>query len=109
MTKEEFIKFVESWDWTFSKTYAKKSPHEYIVCKANHPRRAEYEKAVQFIRENGEPEKYFRATFTVYKVNGHKYWTGNKPMSGEWILNRSLKGEPDRVYGDLSFCNPDCS
>lgn len=31
MTKEEFIKFVESWDWTFAKTYAKKSPHEYIV------------------------------------------------------------------------------
>jgi len=100
MTKEEFIKFVESWDWTFAKTYAKKSPHEYIVCKANHPRRAEYEKAVQFLRDNGEPEQYFRATFTVYKVNGHKYWTGNKPMSAEWILNRSLKGEQDRVYGD---------
>lgn len=45
MTKEEFIKFVESWDWTFAKTYAKKSPHEYIVCKANHPRRAEFERA----------------------------------------------------------------
>lgn len=100
MTKEEFIKFVESWDWTFAKTYTKKSPHEYIVCKANHPRREEYEKAVQFIRDNGEPEQYFRATFTVYKVNGHKYWTGNKPMSAEWILNRSLRGEQDRTYGN---------
>ena len=50
MTKEEFIKFVESWDWTFAKTYAKKSPHEYIVCKANHPRRAEFERASFWIK-----------------------------------------------------------
>ena len=98
MTKEEFIKFVESWDWTFAKTYAKKSPHEYIVCKANHPRRAEFERAWKFIRENGEPEKYFRTTFLVYKVNGHKYWTMNAPLSTEYLINRSLFGEQDRTY-----------
>lgn len=100
MTSAEFLEFVDSWKWTFAKTYAKKSPHEYIVCKAYHNRREDFERAVLFIRENGEPEKYFRKEFTVYKVDGHKYWTMGDPMATTWLINRSLYGEQDRTYGN---------
>ena len=98
MTSEEFLEFVNSWQWTFAKSYAKKSPHEYINCTAYHSRREDFERAVTFIRENGEAEMYYRKEFTVYKIGGHKYWTMGAPMSVTRILNRSLYGEEDRRY-----------
>jgi hypothetical protein len=49
---------------------------------------------VQFIRDNGIQEKFFKREFTYYYFNGHKYWTMGNPLSytdrkKTYILNRA--------------------
>lgn len=100
MNDEYAIELANKTKWTFAKTYADKSPHEYIVIKIDTPNRDELNSFVDFIKTNGETELYYGRPFTVYKVGGHKYWyayTTNDHTTPD-ILNRSLYGEADRKY-----------
>lgn len=92
--------------WTFAKTYADKSPHEYAVVKVNNPRRDEVVAFMQYIVDHGYVELYYGKPFTVYKLDGRKYWTmasDKKHITDEeYILNRSMEYNVDTTYGNSS-------
>lgn len=100
MNKKSFQEFVKSVSWTFAKTYAQTSPHEYTVCNMGDTNRVEFEKAVLFIKENGEIEKYYGHPFTVFKIDEHKYWTMGEEIEETNLINRSIKGQQDITYGE---------
>lgn len=98
-TEDDFRKFVDSFDWTFAKTFAQTSPHEYIIVKPNHPRRQEYLAALRFLFANGVKEKYYDKSYDRYILDGRKYWS----MEPSWeevddetiVLNRT---QPECTY-----------
>lgn len=98
-TENDFRDFVNSFDWTFAKTFAQSSPHEYIIIKPDHPRRREYLDALKFLFNNSIKEKYYNQSYDRYILDGRKYWS----MERSWddvdnetiVLNRT---QPDMTY-----------
>lgn len=87
MTEQEFAEFVAAHEWTFAKTMAK-IPHWYVVrekCRNDW----EFEDAVRFVREHGEPRKFWRKTFVYYDYKGYSYWSMGFPLDETTILNRA--------------------
>lgn len=100
MKVKDFQEFINSKSWTFAKSYAETSPHEYTVCNVLDKDREEFEKAVLFIRSNGKTEYYYEHPFTVFKIDGRKYWTMGEPMEATILINRTLHGQQDKTYGE---------
>jgi hypothetical protein len=81
-----FEQFINKSKWTFAKTM-KESPHEYTLRKNCDS--YEFDEAVLFIRANGIKEKYKGATYTVFYLNGLKYWTMGAPLDKTILINRT--------------------
>ena len=94
MTEQSIRRLIASLNWIFAKTYAKKSPHEYAVCKPDEPYRAEVVAFMKHIFDYGKIELYFGHPFTVFTFEGRKYWCMAKSKSeisdDNYILNRSV-------------------
>ena len=88
--------------WTFAKTYAKTSPHEYSVVKVGDPYRDEVVSFMKFIFDEGYEEKYYGHPFMVYKLDDRKYWSMAKKKEeindDNYIINRTAEGLQDKVY-----------
>ena len=104
MSDGEIRQLISKLKWTFAKTYADKSPHEYAIVKPGNQYRDEMLKFVCHIFKHGEVEMYYTTPFVVLKIDGRKYWTvagEDEDLSDEnYILNRSLEGQADVTYGD---------
>ncbi len=83
MNDDQFRDFINSFTWTYAKTYAKVCPHEYIVkdkrSKDNHEL---FEKVVRYIRKNGFSANYKGRTGQYYILDDHYYWTMGCPGGG---------------------------
>lgn len=98
-TEDDFRNFVNSFEWTFAKSFANTSPHEYIIINPDHPRRQEYLAALKFLFHNSVKEKYYDNAYDRYVLDGRKYWS----MERSWddvdnetiVLNRT---QPDKTY-----------
>jgi hypothetical protein len=73
--------------FTFAKTMAN-IPHEYTLRK-NWASDQDFINVVNFIREHGKEERFFRKTFVYYYCNGYKYWTMGNPMDITRLINRA--------------------
>lgn len=85
-------KFVDSQQWIFAKTYAKTTPHEYIVVRAGDSRRASFKKMFELIEKYGTEEKFFGKPWTyLYLGDGYKYFAadGKGWEEDRYILNRA--------------------
>lgn len=88
MTKEEFEAFVKAHEWRFAKSMPQ-IPHAYVVrekCRDD----AEFCDAVMFIRQWGQPRKFFRKTFIYLDLAPYSYWTMGNPLDITKIINRAL-------------------
>ena len=86
--------------WTTAKTYAKTTPHEYIVVKYGDPRRADFRKMFELIEKYGEVEHFFGKEWTyLYLGDGYKYFAadGKGWEEDRYILNRADEG---KTYGN---------
>ena len=95
---------IDSLTWTFAKTYADKSPHEYAIVKIGDKHRDEVVEFMKHIFDHGELRPYFGHPFMVYKIDGRIYWSiegtdKEKLTEEDCILNRSLESNADTVYG----------
>lgn len=88
MDIEEFKLFVNSQRWIFAKTYAQKSPHEYCL-RRNVISDDVFCGAVNFIRENGFPVKYFGREYICFALDGRLYWTMGEPIDKTILINRN--------------------
>lgn len=101
--------FIERQSWTFAKTYAKTSPHEWL-CKDKLEReeeKQEFEYFVTFIREHGCRKKFKKSFYTHFDLDGFSYWTMGAPLEITIIINRHglgfydhLADEYDRIFSD---------
>jgi len=100
MSNDEILSLIPKLNWTFAKTYANKSPHEYVILRPDTKHRDEIAKFIDFIKNNGEDELYYGHPFKVFKIDGRKYWyayqTDNYTTPD--ILNRSTLENVDTVY-----------
>lgn len=94
MTDKHILTLIDKLSWTFAKTYASTSPHEYAVVKPDHPLRAEVVRFMKHIFQNGEKELYAGRTYHVYRIGGRNYWSMAKSedtiSDDNYILNRSV-------------------
>ena len=79
---------LESKAYRFAKTMPE-SPHFYTL-KREWDNPKEFEKAVSYIRENGQKELWQDGQhYTYLYVNGWKYWTMGSPASETILINRT--------------------
>lgn len=92
MNSEEVHNLLDLAIFKFAKSMPK-IPHEY-----SHRRSWKNDKdfcdVVQFIRDNGIKQPFYRVYFIYYYYNGYKYWTMGNPLSytdktKTFILNRA--------------------
>lgn len=89
MTLNEVKNFIDRQTWVFAKTYAKFSPHEYIV-KMNLPadEQETFIEVVKYIRANGFRLFFGNKAYTYIEVDDKMYWTMGDPIADTYILNR---------------------
>lgn len=89
MDAESFAEFVEASHFQEAKTM-KDIPHEYTLrrkCRDD----AEFEQAVQFIRDCGERRRWHYKFFTYYRLGDHVYWTMGAPPGETILINRAVE------------------
>ena len=95
---------IDNLEWTFAKTYADTSPHEYAIVRASDPHRKEVVAFMRYIFEHGKTELYYGKPFTVYKLDGRKYWSmatdKDHITDDNYVLNRSMTYNVDTTYGN---------
>ena len=87
MNKEEVDKILEKHYYKFAKTMAS-IPHAYTL-KENWEDQELFDYVVQFIRDNGVKEKFFRKSYIYYYANGYKYWTMGNTIEITRLINRA--------------------
>ena len=88
MDLNKFIEFIASQKWIFAKTYSETAPHEYCL-KKNCETIELFNEAVQFIRDNGVKEFFFKKSFIYFYHDGYKYWTMGAPIPITILINRT--------------------
>jgi hypothetical protein len=84
------------------------APHWYTL-RDKWTQPIDFETVVQFIRDNGERERYGRTYYTKLQIGSYKYWTMGAPLKATILINRAKVEERagdayDRiapVYDDL--------
>lgn len=82
-----FRDWVESYEWTFAKSYADGAPHEWLVRRNVHNEEM-FEAFIGFIRFYGYPELYAGEEYVCLDIGNHKYWTMGAPVEETVIINR---------------------
>lgn len=80
--------WVKSVRWQFAKKYAQKAPHEYTITDWNPEFDTTFKASVRFISRHGQIDLYHGHSFTVYYLNGRKYWTMGEPVAETELVNR---------------------
>ena len=84
----DITQILESKAYRFAKTIPE-SPHFYTL-KREWDNLKEFEKAVSYIRENGQKELWQDGQhYTYLYVNGWEYWTMGSPVSETILINRA--------------------
>jgi len=87
MTLDKIQDFIQKHDWTFAKSMPK-TPHWYVV--RENCNEQEFLDFVVYIREHGEPRKFWRSTYIYLDIGAYTYWTMGSPLDITRIINRAL-------------------
>lgn len=88
MDLKQVTEYLELDTWHFAKTM-RQFPHWYLVRdRMEEFKKGDWEAVVQFIRDNGVPEKFKGKTKPYLHLNGYKYWTMGAPLNETTIINR---------------------
>lgn len=88
-TEADFVDWIDRTTWTFAKTYADTSPHEYAVLGKPDTTLADLYMATMFILRNGFVQMYYTTPFMAYEVGNRRYWS----YASYNLVNRSLEGD----------------
>jgi len=90
-SEKQFQTWVDSVHWKFAKTYAKHAPHEYTVTEWKPELGKTFTALAHFICEHGQIDLYHGHPFTVYYLNGWKYWICDKDPDDATLINRTCE------------------
>jgi hypothetical protein len=90
MDESEYAEWLSQFDFTFSKTYARKgAPHEYLsVDDLPEANRQTWYEFVVYVRVNGRTMEFWGSDYTVCDVGDYTYWTMGNSLSVTSVLNR---------------------
>ncbi len=86
-----------SGNWIFAKTMPQ-NPHHYMLRK--HCNEDDFVWLVEYIREYGYPNVYWKKVYTVFDVNDCFYWTMGAPIEDTILINRKKKNHAQ--YDDFA-------
>jgi hypothetical protein len=90
MNNDKLRDFINTFTWTYAKTYAKVCSHEYIVKeKIDDKYHKPFALVVSYIREEGFTAKYKGRSGEYYILDDHYYWTMGDPVEETTVLNRA--------------------
>lgn len=92
---------LQSNNWVFAKSMGDK-PHWYTL-RDKWKSEISFDDIVKFIRAQGTPRKFFRATFVYFKYENHEYWTMGSPVDETTLINRAYIGPSIKVSLDGCF------
>jgi hypothetical protein len=102
-----FTNWLSNQNWIFAKTYAKTTPHYYIIKDhLNQEDQKIYSQFVKFVFENGYIDPFYNNNYIAIDINGYKYWTmgiiENQEKPYEYIIEGRNK------FTLLDYCNDSC-
>jgi hypothetical protein len=102
---KELYEILSKQQWIFARTMPQ-NPHWYCLRK-NFANDEDFVYCARYIRENGIKEKYNRREYTLFYMNGYKYWTmgcplHNCPKTGTILINRKPYDAPASQYDDIA-------
>lgn len=88
-TESDFFDWIGRTTWTFAKTYAETSPHEYAVLGKPNTELHDLYMATMFILRHGFVQMYYQTPFMAYEIDNRRYWS----YMSYGLINRSLQGD----------------
>lgn len=79
--------YFDTREWKFARTYAKTSPHSYILRENCDP--DDFERAIKLIRKYGVPENFYSKIYIYFYLGNQKYWTMGDPIPETTLINRA--------------------
>lgn len=77
---------IEMAQYRFAKSMPK-MPHFYTL--RTQWDSAEFDEAVQYIRDAGEPQRFYSKTYIYLTIGEYKYWTMGNPIHETKLINRA--------------------
>jgi len=94
---EEVKKYLDNCSWRYAKTMPQ-VPHWYTLKgEDNYHNNETFEMVVQYIRDYGYDDFYYRKKYRAYNYNGYKYWTMGAPVEETTVINRK------KLNGSISY------
>ncbi len=93
----DFREFVARQQWVYAKTYAKRSPHQYIVRGKINGTDEEFVAAAEYIKKHGFTVRLFRTNYTCLQMDKSFYWSMNDGDGKLLIINRNDLNDYDVV------------
>ena len=94
MLRNRARQYIKTVRWQNAKTYEKTAPHEYTVRKWRPDLDDEFCWFVEYIRQNGVVETFWKNRYTYLYLDGYRYWTMGAPLAKTIIINRCPAEQP---------------
>ncbi len=94
-----WLKFADTREWTFAKTYAESAPHHYVVQdRTPGVTHDDMVRAARVIHTFGSPGKYYSLTkiYLVSPDGRYRWWTEDRHFTDATLVNRATT---ERCYG----------
>jgi hypothetical protein len=75
--------------WTFAKTMSA-NPHWYTVRHDWKRGAPHWHAIVQYIRDNGRTMRFGKSDYTVWDLNGYRYWSMGDHLDRTMVINRAM-------------------
>ena len=92
MDKKNVVSILESVEYKFAKSAKNRNPHWYTLSDTWKDR-DKFEKVVQFIRDNGKTERFWKVEYKCFHYKGWKWWSMGSPLSETILINKTYASE----------------
>jgi len=110
LSPEEIQKILESYKWTFAKTYATKAPHWWSHIKTSGDSKLFIDVSRWIWHNGGDTYQFYRTTYPIFRAGGYRYWLADSKATDEQIdgfllINRTLDDddELERMVEELGY------
>jgi hypothetical protein len=92
MEYDKAIKLLNESQYKFAKTAKNKNPHWYTL-KDTWNSEKDFKDVVQFIRDNGDVERFWKIEYKCFHYNGWKWWTMGADIDETILINKTYASE----------------
>jgi hypothetical protein len=102
-----FTNWLSNQNWIFAKTYAKTTPHYYIIKDhLNQEDQKIYSQFVKSVFVNGYIDPFYNNNYIAIDIEGYKYWTMGIIENQDKLFEYIIEGKKKFTLHD--YCNNIC-